>query len=127
MNVASGIKTFGIIQLLLDANELNPGKMLIIDEPENHLHPKWQIDCAHLIVNLVKEGIPVMVSSHSPYFIQGIRFFAEREEINDLVKYYLAENETDTDLSILEDVTDNLNKIFIKLSEPLNNIMNIRQ
>lgn len=127
MNVASGIKTFGIIQLLLDANELNPGKMLIIDEPENHLHPKWQIDCAHLIVNLVKEGIPVMVSSHSPYFIQGIRFFAEKEEINDLVKYYLAENETDTDLSILEDVTDNLNKIFIKLSEPLNNIMNIKQ
>lgn len=127
MNVASGIKTFGIIQLLLDANELNPGKMLIIDEPENHLHPKWQIDCAHLIVNLVKEGIPVMVSSHSPYFIQGIRFFAEKEEINDLVKYYLAENEPDTDLSILEDVTDNLNKIFIKLSEPLNNIMNIKQ
>lgn len=32
MNVASGIKTFGIIQLLLDADEINPGKMLIIDD-----------------------------------------------------------------------------------------------
>lgn len=126
INVASGIKTFGIIQLLLEADELNSGKMLVIDEPENHLHPQWQIECAHLIVNLVKEGIPVMVSSHSPYFIQGIRYYADMEEINDLVKYYLAENDKESDLSIIEDVTNDLNKIFIKLSEPLNKIMNLK-
>lgn len=126
INVASGIKTFGIIQLLLEADELNSGKMLVIDEPENHLHPQWQIECAHLIVNLVKEGIPVMVSSHSPYFIQGIRYYADMEEINDLVKYYLAENDKESDLSIIEDVTNDLNRIFIKLSEPLNKIMNLK-
>lgn len=126
MNVASGIKTFGIIQLLLDADEINPGKMLIIDEPENHLHPKWQIDCAQLIVKMVKEGIPVMVSSHSPYFIQGIRYFAHQEQIEELVKYYLTENDETSDLSTVEDVTTNLNMIFKKLSEPLNHIMNLK-
>lgn len=126
MNVASGIKTFGIIQLLLDADEINSGKMLIIDEPENHLHPKWQIDCAQLIVKMVKEGIPVMVSSHSPYFIQGVRYFAHQEQIEDLVKYYLTENDDTSNLSTIEDVTTNLNMIFKKLSEPLNHIMNLK-
>lgn len=125
INVASGIKTFGIIQLLLDAGELNTGKMLIIDEPENHLHPKWQIELACLVVNLAKKGIPLMISSHSPYFIQGIRFFAHKEQIENIVNYYLAE-ENESNLSTITDVTSDLNKIFVKLAEPLNKIMNLQ-
>ena len=75
---------------------------------------------------MVKEGIPVMVSSHSPYFIQGIRYFAHKEQIAELVKYYLTENDETSDLSTVEDVTTNLNMIFKKLSEPLNHIMNLK-
>ena len=70
--------------------------------------------------------IPVMVSSHSPYFIQGIRYFAHQEQIEELVKYYLTENDETSDLSTVEDVTTNLNMIFKKLSEPLNHIMNLK-
>lgn len=40
INVASGIKMFGLIQLLFEVEEINENRMLIIDEPENHLHPK---------------------------------------------------------------------------------------
>lgn len=124
INVASGIKSFGVIQLLLAANLINENKMLIWDEPENHLHPKWQIEFAHLLVNLAKAGIPVVVSSHSPYFIQGIRYFSRKEQIDKYVNYYLAE-ETEDGLADINEVTDDLNRIFVKLAEPLNEIMNL--
>lgn len=73
---------------------------------------------------MVKEGIPVMVSSHSPYFIQGIRYFAHQEQIEELVKYYLTENDETSDLSTVEDVTTNLNNDFQKTFRTLKHIMN---
>lgn len=124
VNVASGIKSFGVIQLLLAADIINENKMLIWDEPENHLHPKWQIEFAHLLVNLAKAGIPVVVSSHSPYFIQGIRYFSRKEQIDKYVNYYLAE-ETEDGLADINEVTNDLNRVFTKLAEPLNEIMNL--
>ena len=127
VNVASGIKSFGLVQLLLEMDFINESKMLIWDEPENHLHPKWQIEFAHLLVKLAKAGIPVVVSSHSPYFIQGIRYFSNKEEMNPYVNYYLAENSDNySGLSTLENVTEDLNQVFMKLAEPLNQIMNLR-
>lgn len=124
INVASGIKSFGMIQLLLEADMINENKMLIWDEPENHLHPKWQVEFAHLLVNLAKAGIPVVVSSHSPYFIQGIRYFSRKEQIDKYVNYYLAE-ETEDGLANINEVTNDLNRVFTKLAEPLNEIMNL--
>ena len=43
INVASGIKSFGVLQILLDGDFINGNRILIWDEPENHLHPQWQI------------------------------------------------------------------------------------
>lgn len=127
VNVASGIKSFGLVQLLLEMDFVNESKMLIWDEPENHLHPQWQIEFAHLLVKLAKAGIPVVVSSHSPYFIQGIRYFSNEENMDAYVNYYLAENEEGSaGLSELRNVTDDLNQVFVKLAEPLNHIMNLR-
>ncbi|NOQ35957.1 MAG: AAA family ATPase, partial [Methylococcaceae bacterium] len=40
INTATGLKSFGMIQLLIQANVLNERSLLIIDEPEIHLHPK---------------------------------------------------------------------------------------
>lgn len=128
VNVASGIKSFGLVQLLMEMDFINESKMLIWDEPENHLHPQWQIEFAHLLVKLAKSGIPVVVSSHSPYFIQGIRYFSNVEKMDTYVNYYLAENEDGTDgLSQLQNVTNDLNQVFVKLAEPLNQIMNLNQ
>lgn len=125
VNVASGIKSFGLIQLLLEMDFINESKMLIWDEPENHLHPQWQIEFAHLLVKLAKSGIPVVVSSHSPYFIQGIRYFSNEEKMEPYVNYYLAEEKEYGGLSEIHDVTSDLNQIFVKLAEPLNQIMNL--
>ena len=116
VNVASGIKAFGVLQMLLETQALDESKILIWDEPENHLHPEWQIKFASVLVELAKAGIPILISSHSPYFIQAVRYFADKLSMNDFVNYYLAE-ETEDELCVLEDVTDDLNRIFMKLAQ----------
>ena len=128
ISVASGIKSFGVIQRLLETENLSSEKILIWDEPEIHLHPHWQVLCCESIISLVKAGIPVIISSHSPYFIQGIRYFAAAEGIEDDVKYYLTETDDDKDeLCTVSEVTHDINKVFSLLADPLRRIMNVSE
>lgn len=112
------------MQILMETQAINENKILIWDEPENHLHPEWQIKIAQLFVEIAKAGVPILISSHSPYFIQGVRYFTEKHDLNKFVNYYLAK-ETEDGLSELEDVTKDLNQIFVKLAQPMNEIINI--
>ncbi len=121
INTATGLKSFGIIQLLIQANILNERSLLIIDEPEIHLHPKWQVEYAKLIVALVKNDIPVLLTSHSPEIIHALTVFSEQFGVQDRTAYYLTES--DGTVSDINDVTGNINKIFIKLTQPLRELM----
>ena len=99
--------------------------MLIWDEPEIHLHPEWQIVFCRIIIELVANGIPIVVSSHSPYFVQALRYFASAKGIEKDVKYYLAEESDDEMLSNVREVTNDLNRVFSLLAAPLRDIMNV--
>lgn len=124
VSVASGIKSFGVLLRLIQADCVSTSKMLVIDEPEIHLHPEWQIAFCRFIVELVSKGIPIVVSSHSPYFIQGLRYFAAAKGIEKDVIYYMAE-QNENGLSTFNNVTDDLNKVFTLLAAPLHEIMNV--
>ena len=124
INVASGIKSFGVVQMLLETGTISENSILIWDEPENHLHPEWQLLFARLLVQLAQKGIPILLSSHSPYFIQAIRFFSHHTPLQDYVNYYMAEEQSDG-LSVIEDVTNDLNRVFTKLAAPMNGIINL--
>ncbi len=107
--------------MLIQAKILTKRNLLIIDEPEIHLHPKWQVEYAKLIVTLVKNDIPVLITSHSPEMIQALKVFSEKSGIEEKCAYYLTES--DEVSSEIDDVTDDVNKIFIKLTEPLHNLV----
>lgn len=125
ISVASGIKSFGILQRLIQTDNISTFKMLIWDEPEIHLHPEWQIVFCKLIIELVAKGIPIVVSSHSPYFVQALRYFASAKGIEKDVKYYMAEESKETRLSTVKEVTNDLNRVFALLAAPLRDIMNV--
>ncbi len=115
-NVAMGIKQFAIIYALIKNGYLTKDRILIFDEPEVHLHPKWQLEMAKVIVELVKNGVKVVVNSHSPYMIEALKKYAEVENVYDKTNFYLAEDEYIKQLEDSNAVT--LSKIFEKLSEP---------
>ena len=124
VSVASGIKAFGVLLKLIHNDCVSTSKMLVLDEPEIHLHPEWQIEFCRFIIELVSKGVPIVVSSHSPYFIQGLRYFAAEHGIEKDVTYYMAEKNSDN-LAVFEDVTNDLNRVFTLLAAPLNKIMNV--
>ncbi|MEA1917777.1 MAG: AAA family ATPase [Campylobacterota bacterium] len=109
-NIAMGIKYFGILQVLSKNNHFYDGQILILDEPEVHLHPKWQLELAKVIVYLVSKGVKVLVNSHSPYMVEALQRYSKKQNIPN--NFYLSD-----ECKILED-DQALSKIFAKLSEP---------
>ena len=122
-NIATGIKSFGMVQLLLKSEVLNQRSLLIIDEPEIHLHPKWQLEYAKLIVEMVEKQIPILLTTHSPYMIQALKVYSENKNIASKTKFYLAEYVEGHYSSIFQDVTNDLNRVFKKLSDPLQELV----
>lgn len=117
--MSAGIKTFLIIKRLLELGGIKEHDVLIFDEPENHLHPAWQLGFAELLVLMQKEfNLTILLATHSPYFLNAIEAYSEKHGIKEeRVKFYLAENNGDT--SDVRDVTDNVDVIYKQLAEPL--------
>jgi predicted ATPase len=115
---ANGIKMFGFLQILILNGTIKNGSTLIFDEPEVHLHPSWQLEYAKIICSLVTENITVLVNSHSPYMIEALELYSKQENINS--NFYLA-NKTD-ETSIIENVNNNLERIYRKLAEPISRL-----
>lgn len=92
LDVATGIKSFSILQLLLKNGKFDDKTLLIIDEPESNLHPQWIIEYARIIVLLNKKlGVKFFLASHNPDMVSAIRYLSEKEEVLDSVNFYLAE------------------------------------
>eukprot|EP01035_Chromulina_nebulosa_P066417 gene66417-90915_t len=96
LDCATGVKSFGILQMLIKNGSLNDKSLLLIDEPEAHLHPQWIIEYARIIVLLHKEmGVKFFIASHNPDMVSAIRYISEKEGILENVNYYLAEKLND--------------------------------
>lgn len=124
-NISAGLKTFAIIKTLLLNGSLKENGTIILDEPEVHLHPEWQILLAEIIVMLHEEfGIHVLLTTHSPYFLEAIEVYARKYHVDDKCRYYLAENIGRS--SEILDVTGDTEKIYKKLARPFQDLENAR-
>ena len=48
------------------------GNLLIIEEPESHLHPAMQVEFARQIAGIVNSGIKVIVTTHSEWLLDEL-------------------------------------------------------
>jgi len=82
-NTVAGEKAIGIVQSLI-YNDLDNNSFIIMDEPEVHLHPLWQLKFAKIVILLAKYGnINFYINSHSPQFIEAIEVYSQKYEIQD--------------------------------------------
>ena len=63
---------------------VRPGDLLIIEEPESHLHPGAQTAIALTLARLVRAGVRVVVTTHSSWFLQQIANLIREGEVNRL-------------------------------------------
>ncbi len=110
-NTASGIKVFGLLKMLVANEFVAKDTVLIFDEPENHLHPKWQLKLAEVLIKLLESGVYVVVSSHSPYLIEALKRGVDRAGLANEARFALA-----TEKKIKDE--DRLSDIFSVLAEP---------
>jgi len=74
---------------------------------------------AKIIVELVKNGVKILVNSHSPYIIEALKRYSEDEEIEDKTNFYLTE---DGYIKCQE----SLEGIFEKLAEPMRELKELK-
>ena len=60
------------------------GDLLIIEEPESHLHPDLQTKIAHILARLVRAGVRVLITTHSNWLLQQIGNLIREGELQKL-------------------------------------------
>ena len=70
-NVGFGISyILPIILVLLSAK---PGSLILLENPEAHLHPHGQVKMGELLALASENGVQILVETHSDHLLNGIR------------------------------------------------------
>ncbi|MCJ1978438.1 AAA family ATPase [Lactococcus paracarnosus] len=116
-NVSLGLKTFIILKTLIERGHISERGLIILDEPEIHLHPEWQILFAELIVLLQKQfNLHILLTTHSPYFLEAIEVYSKIHNVYENCNFYLSE-EIDKRITV-RNINGNLAKVYDKFFLP---------
>lgn len=76
---------FGIcytLSVVVAALMAEPGSMLILENPEAHLHPAGQSQLAQFLARVALGGVQVIVETHSDHILNGLRISVKKEIID---------------------------------------------
>lgn len=118
-NLAMGAKVFAILKMLLSNGGINNKTLLILDEPESHLHPMWQNVVAEIIVLLIKNlGTKMVITSHSPNFVLALQTYAIKYKLEGVTNFYSTQKKKDGYLVDYKPMNTDLNKIYAEFARP---------
>ncbi len=93
-NVGFGLTyTLPILVALLGAA---PGHLVLLENPEAHLHPRGQAQLGRLLALCAADGVQVIVETHSDHVLNGIRLAVHSQELipEQLAVHYFERAET---------------------------------
>ena len=70
-NVGFGLSY--VLPVIVSLLSAKPGSLLIIENPEAHLHPKGQTKLGELCARAAAAGVQVLAETHSDHFMDGAR------------------------------------------------------
>jgi predicted ATPase len=76
---------FGIsytLPIIVAALASTPGTIILIENPEAHLHPKGQVKIGQLLALAASGGVQVVIETHSDHVLNGIRLAVHGGKIN---------------------------------------------
>ncbi len=80
LNVGFGISY--IIPIIVAILKAKSGDLIILENPEAHLHPKGQRKMGALIAKACAGGVQIILETHSDHLLNGIRLAVKRKEID---------------------------------------------
>jgi predicted ATPase len=133
-NVGFGITyTLPILAAVLAAR---PGALILVENPEAHLHPRGQARIGHLLAHAASTGVQIVIESHSDHVLNGIRLavhggvippeavalhYFQRREDPDEVQYEVTSPQIDRDGRIddwPDGFFDEWNRSLLRLMAP---------
>ena len=60
---------------------VRPGNVLIIEEPESHLHPSAQVELTRQLAKLVQQGYRVIITTHSEWILEELANVVQRSQL----------------------------------------------
>ena len=117
---ATGVANLGFLGLLIEKNILDKGTFLFIDEPEAHLHPAWQVIMAEILFELARQGVKVVIATHSVDIMQWLEVHIKKhpndEKLVALNQFPVNDGDTD------EDFETKMAKISEELTKPFSDL-----
>ncbi len=93
-NVGTGVSY--IAEIIIAAFSCKKGDMLIIENPEIHLHPSGQAELMGFLVFLAQKGLQVVMETHSDHVFNGLRRCVSNDQITcDRIKIYFFRQDED--------------------------------
>lgn len=122
-DAATGVKTFAYMFQLLKNGWLGKETLLLIDEPEAHLHPQWIVEFARLLVMIHKDlGVKIVIASHNPDMVAALQSIAQKEEVSKDTVFYLAQKGKDDTMYEFVDKGMGIGDIFNSFNIALSRI-----
>ncbi len=79
-NVGFGISyALHVVTALLSAKE---GGLVIIENPESHIHPRGQVELGRLIALVADNDVQVIIETHSDHLLNGIRVGIKQQKLD---------------------------------------------
>ena len=78
-NVGFGVSY--ILPVLVTLLTAHPGDIIIIENPEAHLHPRGQAEMGNLIARAAAYGVQLFVETHSDHVIHGLRVAVKKRVV----------------------------------------------
>lgn len=114
--LGTGKKLFIILDKLLRNKSIDNNTLVMFDEPEEGMHPEWQLD---FIEKLLDMKVPFALTTHSPYILQSLIHYTKKSDVD--VKYYTVEHNSEAGyaeskeevkpLKIVKDLTNPILKV----------------
>ena len=116
---SAGVANMGMLALLIERGALERGSFLFIDEPESNLHPAWQVEMAEFLFELARQGVNVVISTHSMTILKWLEVHVkEKPEDRELVRLnkFPPDAEWNDDMdAVMAEVKQSLTKPFSDL------------
>ena len=90
VNIADvGLGVSQVLPVLVAVTAAEPGRLVYIEQPELHLHPRAQVALARVLADAAKRGVRVVAETHSSLLLLGIQtLVAEGDLPPELVKLH---------------------------------------
>ncbi|GAA4458091.1 AAA family ATPase [Rurimicrobium arvi] len=113
-NVGFGLSyALPIITALLVGATKPDDYLVILENPEAHLHPRGQTAMAELICRCADAGLQILIETHSDHLFDGVRLYAKNSNVgfNEKIKAYWFELDENRNTDVITVVIDQNGRI----------------